>query len=459
MPKKSFILVLLLCFSSIIAFAQETPTGTEQPEQEKPFFSFALGIALGYDSFGGTEGYQKLALKPDFGFGEFGIGLELTLHYRFVDGELEVRREDWVPEGDRTFWDLYLPIFRYIRYGQKGKPLYAKLGSIDDMTLGNGYIMANYSNSLFMPETRIIGFNFDLDGQLFDFPLFGLETVIGNVAALDVIGARLYLRPLVFFDIPVFRYLMLGATFVVDRQPFRYVTDAYALGEGFTDPDSELAQAFGIDFRQPLLTEAPVTLALYGDVVWLNGGKAIGGMTGFGGKLIDLFIYNFQFRVNGENFIPVYFDATYDISRAVKYPLVENGDAPAYLGWYASIGAEIFEVFTIQIGLDGPFQEVDSADPDNYLNYPHLRGVLTLKPGLIPGLSADFIYDKTMLGRHDGFFADLFYPEGAVISVKVNYQFGPAVITLLYDIRYVPDGTGNPWVVTSGLESSVVIPF
>ena len=44
-------------------------------------------------------------------------------------------------------------------------------------------------------------------------------------------------------------------------------------------------------------------------------------------------------------------------------------------------------------------------------------------------------------------------------TVRVNYQFGPAVISLLFDIRYLPDASGTPWVITSSLESSVVIPF
>ncbi|MBN2353635.1 MAG: hypothetical protein JXD23_13770 [Spirochaetales bacterium] len=436
-----------------------SPVPTPAPESAPPALSFNLGIGLGYDVFNETDGFQRLELKPDFGVGEFGIGLSIILHFRFVSGTLEFRTEDWVPDATHSVWDLYLPIFRYARYGQKGKPLFLKLGSMDDMTLGNGYIMGNYTNTLFLPQTRIVGLVADLDGALFDFPLVGIETVIGNLAALDVMGGRLYVRPFIFFDIPILQNLQLGTTFIADRLPFRYVSAAYAAGSGVPDPVYGVAQAFGLDFRQPLLTESPVTLAVYGDLVWLDGGKASGQMAGFGGKLLDIFTYNFQMRFNGANFIPVYFDATYDVSRAVKYPLVEAGNSPGFAGWYASLGAEIVDVFTIQIGLDGPFGSVDPADPGNYLNWPHLRGVVRLGKGLIPGLSADLIYDKTLLGKTNGFFADLFDPEGAVTTVRVNYQFGPAVISLLFDIRYVPDASGNPWVITSSLESSVVIPF
>jgi hypothetical protein len=327
------------------------------------------------------------------------------------------------------------------------------------MTLGNGYIMGNYSNTLFLPETRIVGIVADLDGALFDFPLVGIETVLGNLAALDVMGGRLYVRPLVFFDIPILKNLQIGTTFIADRLPFRYVSTAYALGTGTVDPASAVATAFGLDFRQPLLTENPFTLAVYGDLVWLNGGQSSGEMAGLGGKLLGIFTYNFQMRFNGTNFIPVYFDATYDVTRAVKYPIVDHGTAPGYAGWYASLGAEIADIFTFQVGVDAPFGAVDAVNPANFLNWPHLRGVLRLGKGLIPGLTADLVYDKTLLGKDNGFFLDLFDPEGAVTTVKINYQFGPAVISLIYEIRYVPDAAGNPWVITSSLESSVVIPF
>ncbi|MBN1523036.1 MAG: hypothetical protein JW904_01025 [Spirochaetales bacterium] len=452
----SFSIILLI--SSVAAFAQSEKT-PPPGEPEDPGFTFALGLTLGYSSFGDDESYQKLGLRPDFGYGKFGLGLALDLHYRFVDGVLDFRSEDWVPDAEHSFFDIYLPIFRYIRYGQKGEPIFAKIGAIEDLTLGNGFIMYNYSNALFLPETRITGLAFDLDGRFFDFPLIGFETVIGNLAALDVMGARFYIRPMYYLELPILPMLQVGASYVIDRAPFKWVTDTYAAAEGFPDPDAEYVDAFGIDFIQPILTQAPVTFAFFGDFVWQNKGSSVGGMTGFGGKLIDIFVYNVQARFVGENFIPVYFDQTYDISRAVKYPLIENGSSPGFVGWYASLGTNLFDLFILTISVDGPFAEVDAANPDNYLNYPHLRGVLTLKEGPLAGFSADLVYDKTLLGHSGDFFGDLVDPEGALTTVKLHYSFGPAIITLLYEIRYVPDAVGDPWVITSGLESSVVIPF
>jgi hypothetical protein len=458
------IVLCTLCWCCIgaISFAQVDPAPEDVPVPG-PQLGFSLGFMFGHASFGENESgevetYQKLGIFPDFSYGDFGVGLDFYLHYRFVDGDFEVRPEDWIPEGDKTVFDIILSKIRYIRWAQKGAPLYIKFGSLDHNVLGNGYIVGNYANTLFLPEERILGLNLDLDGRLFDFPLVGIETMVANLAALDVFGARFYVRPLGLLDIDTFNMLEIGATFVMDRDPFKYVDDAYVETTlGFQPDDEYYINAFGVDVKQPLLTQSPFTLAVFGDVVWLDDFNAMGGMIGVGGKIIDIFTYIVQLRINGENFIPVYFDNTYDLSRADKYSMVKNGTIESYLGWYAGIGAEFANILFFQISLEGPLTEVE----EDYIQYPHLKAMLILGQGLVPGLSIDMIYDKAMLGSEDGFFEDLFNPEDALTTIKINYALGPAVITLLYEIRFVPDaGSGeDKWQVTSGLECALTLPF
>jgi hypothetical protein len=458
--------IACICFWGTAAFAQEPAAPPAEPEpgasEPGPRFGFSLGLLFGQASFGTndlgeTETYQKLGVFPDFSYGDFGIGLDFYLHYRFVEGDFQVRQEDWIPSGDQTILDIIFSKIRYVRWARKGDPLYIKFGSIDNNILGNGYIMGNYDNTLFLPEKRILGLNFDMDGRLFGFPLIGLETMVDDVAALDLFGARLFVRPLGLTDIPILSMLELGTTFVMDRDPFKYVDGAYVTSLGF-DPDKEHSiNAIGVDLKQPVLTQAPFTFSLFGDLVWLDDFKATGAMVGLGGKIIDIFTYTAQLRINGENFIPVYFDQTYDLSRADKYALVKNGGIESYLGWYAGLGMEITSILFFQVSLEGPLTEVDAA----YIKYPHLRAVLTLQQGLVPGLSVDVLYDKAMLGSRDGFFEDLFTPEDALTTIKIHYTMGPAMITLLYEIRYVPDaGAGeDKWQVTSGLECALTLPL
>jgi hypothetical protein len=453
--------IFCLSLTAIPCWAQEElPAG--QGQEQTPPFSFSLSLLFGYSSFGEDEAgeplsYQKLGIFPEFSYGILGVALEFYLHFRFVEGELQVREEDWLPSGNKNFLDIVLSKIRYVRLAHKGDPLYLKLGSIDNNTLGNGYLMGNYSNTLFLPEKRIFGLNFDLDGRLFNFPFLGVETVVANLAALDVEGARIFIRPLSFLDTPVINMIELGTTFIIDRDPFKYVDRIYTASLGFSEDKEYLLTAFGIDSKLPLLTENPFTLSLFGDVAWLDDFEVMGGMVGLGGKIIDLFTYVAQVRINGRNFIPVYFDFTYDLSRADKYSLLKSGDIDPYLGWFAGLGIEIAKMLFFQVSLEGPFTEV-AAD---YIKYPHLRAMLTLGMGVIPGLSINMIYDKAMLGKRDGFFADLFNPEDALTLLKINYALGPALITLFYELHYVPDaGTGEKkWQVTSGLECSLVLPL
>ena len=60
-----------------------------------------------------------------------------------------IRDNEW-KDGKTIFTNT----FHHIRYGKKGEDLYAKLGVLDSVTLGHGFIMRRYSNwnLLLLPE-------------------------------------------------------------------------------------------------------------------------------------------------------------------------------------------------------------------------------------------------------------------------------------------------------------------
>ena len=436
------ILILVL-----ILFA---PALTAQEASSDGGFAMGLGLDLGVQTFpdelGGEKAYQRIGLVPDLSFGNFGLSLDLSFHVapsEDPDKAFEFRRADWVPEGDTTFLELYLPKFNYIRYGHKGDPLYVKFGSIDDGTLGNGFIMGGYSNKLFLPSEKIFGMSFDLDGMLFGFPYVGLETFAGNLANFDVVGTRLFGRPLVWGDFPIVKNLEVGLTVAADLDPAYREAYFTALLDGvgdpiYTDPENQVESVviFGLDFIQPILSNPVVSLAGFGDLVFQPEG--VGGMLGVGGRLISFIPYAVQLRVLGENFIPVYFDATYDLYRAEKY-LVASGEATvdSYVGWLASTGFSIMEdMISFNVLLDGPFKAIPSGDisQNSATEYPHLRAVFNVADGVLPGFFFNAYYDKKYIAS----FSDLVDREGAVIGATVNYKTGPAVVTLAYDVRYNP---------------------
>jgi hypothetical protein len=416
-------------------------------------FDFGLTLGIGADTFyipavGGNVTYQKLTVSPDIAFGKWGIGLELTLHYTFTDeaGVDPIRVEgDWIPDPalDQNYLDVYLPKFKYIRYGFKGDPLYAKLGSIEDGTLGNGFIMNNYDNTLFLPETRIFGLAFDLDGALFNFPYLGLETFVGNVARFDVIGARLFARPLAGTTIALLKDLQVGTTFATDTDPGLHVTG---------HPDLEAVYLYGADLRQPILNSRAISLAAFSDVAVLGNQNSVGGMVGFGGRIAGIILYGAQIRILGENFVPVYFDSTYDLFRAEKYNVATGvTQVDAYTGWLASLGFSLFgDLLVFNASLDGPFQQSGTG---NYLDWPHFYAQFLLGRGLVPNVSMELSYDKRNLGADEGFFQDLFSFAESVIQGRLNYSIGAAVLSLVYDIRWDP--VKGEWVTHSGIETAI----
>ena len=417
-----------------------------QEDSSSGGFHFGFSLGLGTATFPegtGNVTYQKLALSPDFSIGKLGVGLDLAVNYTFTgpppDGDdFYVREEDWVPSGDRTFLDVYLAKVKYVRWGVKGDPLFVMLGSIDDMTLGNGFIMQGYTNTLFLPDRRIFGLMLDVDGALFNTPFLGFESIVGNLARFDVLAFRPYIRPLSGTAIPILQNLQIGATFAADTDPGLYA------GDPSTDP----VYAFGVDFLLPLVSNPVVKLATFGDVSSI-GGRSIGGMLGFGGRLVGFLLYGAQVRLLGEDFIPTYFDAAYDVFRYEKYRIVDSGAGnPASVGWLGTLGFSVLkDALLFSTTLEGPFARTGAG---NYLDYPHLTAVFRVNEGLIPNLSMQASYDKRLIRS----WSDLVSPEDAVIVARLNYKVGAAVISFLYNLRYDPAVAGN-WEVTSGLESSI----
>ena len=426
--------VLALC-TAFLAFGQE--------EEGEGGLDFGLVIGIGAETFEEDDEsvtYQMLRVSPDIAIGKFGIGLELTVHYSFAP-DFQVRREDWVPTGDDTVLDVYLPKFKYVRYGFKGDPLFVKLGSIEDALLGNGFIMGGYDNTLFLPEKRIFGLSFDLDGTLFNFPYVGIETFVGNLAQFDVMGFRSFVRPLASTEIPVIKGLQVGATVAFDRKPGLYVGD----------DDAEPVILYGADLTLPVLVKPMFTLTTFGDIAVLHNRKSLGGMVGVGGRLVRFINYGAQIRILGQNFVPTYFDSAYDLFRYEKYQIVQAGGIDSYVGWLGSLGFTFLDdALRFNASVDGPFNQPGGGDPNNYLDWPHLYAEFVLGEGIIPNLSLQASWDKRLITE----FRDLFNPEDAVIGARLNYKIGVAVLSFIYQIRYEP-GPPATWETRSGIESAI----
>jgi len=455
-----FMAVVLACSAGGTAFAQ---AAEEEKAAQAPSFGFRAGIELGSDVLPTgpddadgnptNEAWTRLGFKPDLSFGKIGLGFDLSVRFKLYpepDQAVEIYPDDWIPyyhDNGKSFFDIYLPKILYLRYGLKGEdPLFAKLGSIDDLTLGNGFIDGEYSNMRFMPETRIFGLDLGIDGQLFGFPYIGFEALTGNLARFDVIGGRLFARPLIDTEIPIVKNTQVGFTAAVDREPDLY-------DDNLTDADPICV--YGADVTVPIIGGKLFPLAAFADVAF-EPNDTMGAMIGAGGRIIGIFTYGAQLRLLQDGFIPVYFDANYDLYRSMKYNVMDttSGGGDFYAGWYASLGTTLIEdKLVFKASLDGPFKAIPGTATDSQTDYPHAKATFVFGEGLLGGFFFDASYEKYFIGREDGFFSDLVDPTDAVVGLAVNYKTGASVLTLKYDADWDP--VEERFNVSSSLSASM----
>ncbi len=425
--------------------ADQAPAPAEQPAARGPAFGFTMALGIGVQTFNepGPVTYQSISLAPEFSYGKLGVGLALTLNFTGSGNSYIVRKADWVPTSFQDFLQIYLSKISYVRWGVKGDPLFLMLGSFSDVTLGDGFIMGDYTNMYFLPQDRHFGFEADLDGALFQFPYLGMETFIGNLALMDVLGGRAYVRPFASTGTPILSGLEVGATLVADTAASNPIQSAAV-------PPSAPVAVFGGDVRVPLVSvPETVTLTAFTDVASIQG-TTVGGALGVNGRLIRIFTYGAQLRLMQATFLPDYFGPLYDVTRAASYAIVQSGVSGGTFGYLVSAGTSLLaDKLVLVLSLDGPFTTT-AVSPTQI--YPHLRATFRIADGLLPGVSFDFIWDKQAIGS----FGELVSSDYASVAARLSFRTGPAVISFVYQLSYMPGQVPNP-TITSGLQSSIAL--
>jgi hypothetical protein len=428
----------------------------EAADNPGPKFSFGMGAVLGTETIDNST-YNKFGFLPDFGYGQLGVGLDLTFHFQFYQspgGPFGVypRSQDWWDPSltTRQNIDKYLARLLYVRWGHKGDPLYAQLGLLPDTTLGTGFLVGGYNNGVLRPDFNYVGLEVDASGELIGLPYGGFESFVGNVSAFDVLGGRLYAKPfgLLMPDNAFLKEVQFGYTFAADTNPYAESTGTYtaAAGSVFTT---------GLDTLVPLYSSELFTAAATGDAA-LEGAH-VGGAVGVGGRAFSFLTWGLQNRFLGDNFIPDYFDQSYEINRVDKF-MIYNGtvSVPGTIGWQVSLGTSLLDdAVTAGVTLSGPWTSQASVYAQ-----PELQALAQVKPGLLPVDLSAYYVKKGLTS-----FGDLGSAENALVGAKLGYTVGVVTVNLVYNLRYLSaaeiasDGgqppNGNPWVSTSTIETTV----
>ena len=411
---KKIIIALLFCASQIVN-AQLFP-----PEPGESL----LGGGAGITWINGQPNYA-IHLFPDFAFGNWGVGLDLNLEFT-ADGKLRT-------ENFNEFSD-YLSIIRYVRYGQKGDPVYGRLGALDYSTLGHGSIMYLYNNSPSW-DTRKAGLEFDVD-----FGVFGFESVYGNFGQAGVAGLRGYIKPLQLTSlnsIPIISNIEVGGSMVTDFDKNAGVSAGFlspSTGDFVSTTDDGGVTIVGLDIGIPILRTDLLDFDLYLDyakIMNFGHGTTAGMILKFKGLgLVDL-TTRFERRFNGKEYIPSYFNSLYEIERfsfdpttnivTSKIQSLKNATSDGN-GYYGELYARVLGMFDVR----GSYQRLDKDPESGILHMYTLVAPNSMPVVFRAGYDKINIKNERDLFKLDDrsfLYAEIGYKATSYLLVSMVYQW------------------------------------
>lgn len=318
--------------------------------------------------------YTTLTLAPELALGKFGVGFYLQL---LMDNQNNFKlRKDEYKGGVGV-----LRAIRYVRYGHKYDPFYARAGMLVLSSLGNGFLMWNYTNASNYDQ-RKWGLAFDVDlGKV------GFESVVNNLARLELVGGNLYFRPFRFINpnAPILKNIRFYGTYIYDNKFPSWETQG----------EWKKLQAYGIG-ADVILLDLPVfrtgVYYDYGKFKDFGNGQATGINVIFP-ELIGVFgmMAKFEKRWIGEQFIPNFFGPQYELDRELdpfEYP-TESGirrleAAEKNEGYFGQLAGQIIN----KVRLTGNYQRLNGIKGSGVL---HLEA---LAPDLVPKFELSAFYDK-----------------------------------------------------------------
>lgn len=408
-------------------------------QYKNPFFDKEniLGGGLGVTWIDGNPHYS-IRLFPEFSLGKVGVGLDLNMEVG-TDGKLRT-------ENFNEFSD-YLSVIRFVRYGEKKDPFYIKVGSLDYATIGHGTIMYMYNNSPSY-DTRKMGVEMAIN-----MDNFGLEIVYGNFGQAGVMGLRGYLKPFVnssIGNIPVIGDMEIGASIVTDVNKYAGVS------EGTYNPDTDKfspviddgsISIVGLDLGFPVMRTDPLNIDLYADynkIIDFGTGFAAGIALDFHGIGLVNIKTKFERRINGDNYLPSYFNPLYEIERFKLDKTTGNVDSKVKVlkrtesvgnGYYGELLVRVLGTFDIL----GSYQRLD--------DYPE-SGVLHLYTNILPK-TAPFVaragYDKINISSDTEIFT---LDDRSHLYAELGYKPLPyMIVSMVYHWTFSPVRDDNDNVV------------
>jgi hypothetical protein len=404
------IIIFMLMFLSVVVNAQLPNAAAAM--MGKSGGSMPMGVGA---TFIDGETFYLVNIAPEVAFGQLGVGLDLNLRFN-TQGKLRM--------GDYTKFEDYLRIIRYVRWAQKGDPFYVRVGQLDYSLLGHGSIIYNYRNSASY-DMRRTGIELD-----FNFEKFGFESVYSDLAGRGLLGLRGYAKPLKFTPlakVPVINNFEVGATYARDLNQYADYTHVDSSRTGLS--------IYGFDFGLPIISYSFLKSTLYYDFAQIANyghGSSIGINMNFSGMGILDIRGKYEYRINGANYIPAYFNALYEHDRFNFLNRLSKSDTlwqvAANRGYFGELLISILNTFYIIAGYQASADEKNQGILHAELQLPQVAGIVVRGE-----------YDKTRIGRI--FILD----DNSILGAEIGYKpVKYLLVSMLYQRTFSnrnPDGS------------------
>jgi hypothetical protein len=379
--------------------------------------------------------WQRLNVRPGVNLGAVRAAFDLEL---FLDENGRIRDRGWDFSTRRKGVESFLRKIHHFQYGMAedpNRPLYFRVGALENLTLGNGLIVRDYRNTFGSPGNKRTGVDVQIRGLLWrDLHVRGFVSDLVDLLdrGAPVVGGRATKR--------VFGKVEVGASLVVDIDQYA------ALPDSVRPADVNPYAVYGADLTVPVYHSRGYRVAIY-------GGGARNAATldrGFGlhGPGVSFLSGRFSARAEGRytrgRFESDHFDAFYDQSRATVGP---NG------------GIVTREDGVRDVGLKGVFVRLAYERVRSisfHASYQHLAGsgiedrILWSDVSIFPDLlravqwvsMSKFYFEKRMRASATVDFLD------ADQDTRFGYRVGlrPArKVQVIWEVEftYEPDGIGG----------------
>jgi hypothetical protein len=419
----------------------------------------------------GEDFFVTLDLKNEISIGPLKLGVQVPISVRIADEDPQdddiLRTEDWDELAD------FARIVRFLElnFGDETWGFRARIGALEGESIGHGTALAGYYNSVDRDHYQ---------GGLAlraGFGLGGMELLVDNILAPEVIGGRIYLRPAsMFTDADWGKNLVFGVSYVTDTQAPVTLKNASGSPQGsgqnvvfeaLTDDKGNLQVAerdavdiVGFDLEYTVMKNTLVDIVPYIDTnILLNNESGFGLHAGtfinlkIPGGFGPTMMTRLEYRYVGEGYAPRYIDSLYEAHRLMFTPATATTAPQTKLAWLRDGGlgshgwmGELFFDFAGWVKIGGTYEDYEG--PNN--------SALTLNL-VMPqwdSLQAGALY------THRGFdsLEDAFNMDGALFLAFLKSQvWGPVYATASYSRSWALDDTGNylsqdDWNIGLGLD-------